>query len=93
MFGALRATVEPMTSRDYSCFFYGFGAGLGVAMLFAPKPGTQLRGELLGKMNEGRRKVDERTESIHKTVAREKAGVKAAVEAGKQAYKEATGRA
>ena len=61
-------------------------------MLFAPKSGAQLRNEILDKVNEGRRRMDEGKEAIHKTVEREKAGVDAALEAGKQAYKEATGR-
>ena len=81
-----------MTTRECSCFFSGLGAGIAIAMLFAPKSGAQLRNEIRGKVNEGRRRVDEGREAIHKTVEREKAGVDAALEAGKQAYKEATGR-
>jgi gas vesicle protein len=84
-----------------SFFFLGLGLGVAVGVLFAPKAGTETRDLLRSKANEGtdyvkRRGVelrDQASEVVDKgkdTIRRHKENLNAAVDAGKQAYREAT---
>lgn len=83
-----------------SYFFLGLGLGVAVGVLFAPKSGDETRELLRSKANEGadfvkRRGVELReqaTEAVEKgkqTVQRHKDNLSAAVEAGRQAYRDA----
>jgi gas vesicle protein len=83
-----------------SYFFLGLGLGVAVGVLFAPKSGTETRELIRDKANEGvgyvkRRGEDLRdtaTETIERskeTLRRHKDNLAAAVDAGKQAYREA----
>ncbi len=84
-----------------SYFFLGLGVGVAVGVLFAPKAGTETRGFIRDKANEGvdyvkRRGEDLRdtaTETLERTkekLRRQKDNLAAAVDAGKQAYRDAT---
>ncbi len=82
-----------------SYFFLGLGLGVAVGVLFAPKSGTETRDLLRSKAEEGadyvKRRgeelVDTATEAVDKgkqTIQRHKENLSAAVEAGRQAYRE-----
>ncbi len=84
-----------------SYFFLGLGLGVAVGVLFAPKAGTETREFIRDKAGEGvdyvkRRGEDLRdtaTETLERTkekLRRQKENLTAAVDAGKQAYREAT---
>jgi gas vesicle protein len=84
-----------------SYFFLGLGLGVAVGVLFAPKSGIETREFIRDKANEGvdyvkRRGDDLRetaTETIDRTkekLRRQKDNLAAAVDAGKQAYREAS---
>jgi len=83
-----------------SYFFLGLGLGVAVGVLFAPKSGTETREFLRSKANEGADFVKRRGEELRdqasdaigkskQTIQRHKDNLTAAVEAGKQAYREA----
>jgi gas vesicle protein len=83
-----------------SFFFLGLGLGVAAGVLFAPKSGAETRYFLLSKANESadlaKRRANELREQAADTVDRGKSAVQrhkdnltAAVEAGKQAYREA----
>lgn len=82
-------------------FFLGLGVGIALGVLFAPKAGEETRGLILDKAGEGkeflRRKTtdlkDSASDWIDKSkqaVSRQKEQFASAVQAGKQAYREAT---
>jgi len=82
-----------------SYFFLGLGLGVAVGVLFAPKSGTETRGFIADKAGEGvgyvKRKGEEMrdtaTETLERskeTLRRHKENLAAAVDAGKQAYRE-----
>jgi gas vesicle protein len=81
-------------------FFLGLGLGVAVGVLFAPKSGAETRDFLRERAEEGtdyvkRRANDLRdtaTDALDKskdTIRRQKENLSAAVDAGKQAYREA----
>ena len=85
-----------------SYFFLGLGLGVVAGVLFAPKSGDETREFLTGKVNEGtdyaRRRAqelrDQAADTLERgksTVQRHKEGLSVAVEAGRQAYREAAG--
>jgi len=84
----------------FTAFIFGFGIGLAVGVLFAPKSGQETRQYIRSKADEGReylrRRGEELKESAEELVERGKEAISrqretlaAAVEAGKQAYREA----
>ena len=84
-----------------SFFFLGLGVGVAVGVLFAPKAGTETRGFIRDKANEGVDYVKRRGEDLRETATetlertkeklrRQKDNLAAAVDAGKQAYRDAT---
>jgi gas vesicle protein len=88
----------------FSYFAFGLGLGIAVGVLFAPKSGEETREFLRSKADESkdfmRRRSDElRTQAAdvvergRTVVNRQRDNLEAAVEAGKQAYRDAvTGR-
>jgi gas vesicle protein len=81
-----------------SFFLVGLGIGSLIGLLFAPKSGEDTRDYLSGKADEGReyaqrkaRELRERAEDLiersKEIMARQKDGLNAAVEAGKETYK------
>lgn len=84
-----------------SYFFLGLGLGVAVGVLFAPKSGTETRELLKSRANDGADFVKRRTTELRdqatealdrskETLRRQKENLSAAVDAGKQAYREAT---
>ena len=82
-----------------SFFFLGLGLGVAAGILFAPKSGAETRDFLLSKANEGadfakrraqelREQANETLERGKTTVQRHKESLSAAVDAGRQAYRE-----
>jgi gas vesicle protein len=82
-----------------SYFFLGLGLGVAAGVLFAPKSGIETREFLLSKANEGadlaKRRAEEAREAAAETITRGKSTVQrhkenlaAAVDAGKQAYRD-----
>lgn len=85
--------------NKFSYFFLGLGIGVAVGVLFAPKAGTDTRDLLRGKAGDGadylRRRGTELRDTASdaidrgkETLQRHKDNLTAAVEAGKQAYRE-----
>ena len=83
-----------------SYFFLGMGIGVAVGILFAPKSGEETRKYLRDRADEGRDYVKRRSDDVRTqaggivdkgkhAVTRQKDQLSAAVEAGKQAYREA----
>jgi gas vesicle protein len=87
-------------SSKFSYFAFGLGLGLAVGVLFAPKSGEETREYLRVKADEGKDYLRQRGEELRdqagevlergKTVvSRQRDHLTAAVEAGKQAYRDA----
>ena len=81
-------------------FFLGLGLGVAVGLLFAPKTGAETRDLLLSKADEGKDYIKRRTNDLkgsandaiergRSAVSRQRDNLTAAVEAGKQAYRDA----
>ena len=92
-------------SSKFSYFAFGLGLGLAVGVLFAPKSGEATRDYLRARADEGKDYLKQRGDELRdqagdalergKTaVNRQRDHLTAAVEAGKQAYRDAvSGRA
>jgi gas vesicle protein len=91
--------MEDYTSK-FSFFFLGLGIGVAVGILFAPKSGEETRELIRSKAGEGKDYVKRRSEELREsaadvlergksTLVRQKDHLAAAVEAGRQAYREA----
>ena len=91
-----------MDDNKYSYFFLGLGLGVAVGMLFAPKSGEETRQLIASKAGEGKDYLRRQSSSIRDTandaiergrsaLARQRDQLNQAVEAGKQAYREAVG--
>ena len=83
-----------------SYFFLGLGIGVAAGVLFAPKSGPETRELIRNKANEGADYVKRRSQEFSEqasdaldkgkqTLQRHKDNLAAAVEAGKQAYRDA----
>jgi len=86
--------------NKFSYFFLGLGLGVAVGLLFAPKAGSETRDLLLTKADEGKEFLKRRSNELRDTavdamekgktaVTRQRDHLSAAVEAGKQAYRDA----
>ncbi|HEV2688849.1 MAG TPA: YtxH domain-containing protein [Bryobacteraceae bacterium] len=86
--------------NKFSYFFLGLGLGVAAGLLFAPKSGSETRDLLLSKADEGKDYLKRRTSELREqaedviekgrtAVTRQRDNLSAAVEAGKQAYREA----
>jgi len=81
-------------------FFLGVGLGVAVGLLFAPKSGAETRDLILTKADEskdylrrrGEQLLDSANDAIDKgksAVAKQRDQITSAIEAGKQAYRDA----
>jgi gas vesicle protein len=86
--------------NKFAYFFLGIGLGVAVGMLFAPQSGTETRDLLLSKADEGKQFIRKRGEDLRDSasdmvergrtvVAQKRDDLSSAVDAGKQAYREA----
>ena len=82
-----------------SYFFLGLGLGVAVGLLVAPKTGAETRDMLASKADEGKDYLKRQTEGIRDSasdildkgrdlVSKQKDQLDAAVQAGKQAYRD-----
>lgn len=89
-----------MDKNGFSSFLLGLGVGIGIGMLFAPKSGADTRQLLKDKTGEGTDYLKQRASEVrdsagdllHKgkeALNRQKDTVADAMEAGKQAYRDA----
>jgi gas vesicle protein len=89
-----------MGKNGLSAFLLGLGVGIGIGILFAPKSGEETRDYLRKKANEGTDLLKQRGVDLKQTAAdwvdkgkealnRQKENLADALEAGKQAYREA----
>ena len=89
-----------MADSRLSCFFLGLGVGTAVGLLFAPKPGDELIGDLRARASGGRNflwqrsgelrhQAEEILERGRSNVATHREHLAAALEAGRRAYQEA----
>jgi gas vesicle protein len=87
-------------NKGLAYFFLGLGVGVAVGMIFAPVAGSEARGAIRSKALEGgdylRRRSEEFRDSAgdvvqrgKEIVNRQKDQLSAAVDAGRQAYREA----
>jgi len=83
-------------------FFLGIGVGLAVGMLFAPKSGEETRAMIKERADDSRDFLKKKSGEIRETagdfmergreaVSRQRDQVAAAVDAGRQAYRDALG--
>ena len=91
-----------MANSQLPYFLFGLGVGAAAGMLFAPKSGEETREDLRLRAEEGReylkRRSDEWREQAGQAIDRGREAVQgqrdqlsAALEAGRRAYREATG--
>ena len=92
-----------MDKNGLSSFLLGLGVGVGLGMLFAPKSGQETRQFIKDKTGEGTDYIKARGEDLKKAtgdlvdkgkdmVGRQKETLADAMEAGKQAYRDAVGQ-
>ncbi len=90
-------------TNKLSFFFLGLGIGVAVGILFAPKSGEETRELIRNKAGEGKDFLKRRSEELRESAAealekgkgaitKQKDQLTAAVEAGRQAYREAVVR-
>ena len=86
-------------TKGLSYFLLGLGVGVAVGIVFAPTSGEETRGRIRTKANEGGDYLRRRTEDLRESavdlvdrgrtaVGRQREQLNAAVEAGRQAYRE-----
>src|SRR5688572_945873 len=86
-------------TKGLSYFLLGLGVGVAVGIVFAPTSGEETRGRIRTKANEGGDFLRRRTEDLRESavdlvdrgrtaVGRQREQLNAAVEAGRQAYRE-----
>lgn len=89
-----------MDKNGFSAFLLGLGVGVGLGMLFAPKSGEETREMLRSKAGEGSDYLKQRSTEMKQSAAewvdrgkealnRQKDTLADAVQAGRQAYREA----
>src|SRR5438477_6616175 len=89
-----------MDKNGLSSFLLGLGVGVAIGMLFAPKSGEETRELIKNKAGEGGEYLKQRSSELKDTasgwvdkgreaVGRQKETINDAMEAGKQAYRDA----
>ena len=89
-----------MDKNGLSAFLLGLGVGVGIGMLFAPKSGQETRQLIKEKAGEGTEFIKQRGAEFKETasgwvdkgkeaVGRQRENLTDAMEAGKQAYRDA----
>ena len=91
-----------MDKNGLSSFLLGLGVGVGIGMLFAPKSGKETRDIIKNKAGESSDYLKQRSADIKQTASewvdkgkealgRQKENIADAMEAGRQAYRDAVG--
>jgi gas vesicle protein len=91
-----------MDKNGLSSFLLGLGVGVGLGMLFAPKSGQETRDLIKNKAGEGGDFLKQRSTEFkqnasdwvdkgREALGRQKENIADAMEAGKQAYRDAVG--
>jgi len=91
-----------MDKNGLSSFLLGLGVGVGLGMLFAPKSGQETReiikkksgevtDDLQRRTTEAKQTVSEWVDKGREALGRQKDTIADAMEAGKQAYRDAVG--
>jgi gas vesicle protein len=82
-----------MDKNGFSSFLLGLGVGIGIGMLFAPKSGADTRQLIKDKTGEGTDFLKQRGSDLlaksKEALNRQKDTIADAMEAGKQAYRDA----
>ena len=89
-----------MDRNGFANFLLGLGVGVGIGMLFAPKSGGETRDLIKNKAGEGKDYLKQSSSELRdsagdlidkgrEVLGRQKDTLSDAVEAGKQAYREA----
>ena len=92
-----------MDKNGLSSFLLGLGVGVGIGMLFAPKSGKETRDIIKTKAGESGEYLKQRSSDMKQTASewvdkgkealgRSKASLSDAMEAGRQAYRDAVGQ-
>jgi gas vesicle protein len=92
-----------MDKNGLSSFLLGLGVGVGIGMLFAPKAGHETRNLIKNKAGESTDYLKQRGSDIKQTASewvdkgkealgRQKENIADAMEAGRQAYRDAVGQ-
>jgi gas vesicle protein len=92
-----------MDKNGFSSFLLGLGVGVGIGMLFAPKSGSETRQLIKDKTNEGTDYLKQRSDDLKQSasglvdkskeaIGRQRDTLAEALEAGKQAYRDAMGQ-
>jgi gas vesicle protein len=92
--------MNDMNRNGFANFLLGLGVGVGIGMLFAPKAGGETRDIIKNKAGEGKEFIKQRSGELRDSandlidkgksaLGRQKDTLADAVEAGKQAYREA----
>ena len=82
-------------------FLAGLGIGAAIGILYAPKPGDEMRQQIYDAAGQGRDAVADRARQVREQantwvdrgreyVSQQRENVRSAVDAGRQAYREAT---
>jgi gas vesicle protein len=91
-----------MDKNGLSAFLLGLGVGVGIGMLFAPKSGQETRDLIKNKAGDGADFLKQRGNDFQKNASdwvdkgkdalgRQRDNLNDAMEAGKQAYRDAVG--
>lgn len=91
-----------MDKNGLSAFLLGLGVGVGIGMLFAPKSGQETRDMLKNKANDSADYIKQRGTEFRQSASdwvdkgkdalgRQRDNLNDAMEAGKQAYRDAVG--
>jgi len=92
-------TNRTVCATDAFLFLAGAGLGVGLGVLLAPKSGAETRGAIRDKVGEGKEYVTRQgrdlsnkatnlAEKGKETIEKHRSSVAAAVDAGRQAYRE-----
>jgi len=92
-----------MDKNGFSSFLLGLGVGVGIGMLFAPKSGSETRQLIKDKTGAGTDYIKQRSGELKQSatdlidkgkeaVGRQRDTLADALEAGKQAYRDAVGQ-
>jgi gas vesicle protein len=92
-----------MDKNGFSSFLLGLGVGVGIGMLFAPKSGEETRKLIKDKTGEGTEYLKQRSGELKQSaselvdkgkevIGRQRDTLADALEAGKQAYRDAVGQ-